>query len=110
MFLIVVNHFISLVIKSLTAIILYLQQMATVPPWPNPQTISTSDSVPSVSTSDGTNDSEGAGDDDGSNDAEGVWSPDIEQSFQVRFYVSGHHTKTHLYVLYVTYFMLCRKH
>lgn len=57
--------------------------MATVPPWPTSQAVNNTDSVPSVSTSDGTNDSEGAGEDDGSNDAEGVWSPDIEQSFQV---------------------------
>lgn len=42
------------------------------------------ESVPSVSTSDGTNESSETGMEDDSNDAEGVWSPDIEQSFMVR--------------------------
>lgn len=55
--------------------------MSTVPPWP----VNSSDSVPSVSNSDGTNESETGADEDGSNDAEGVWSPDIEQSFQVLY-------------------------
>lgn len=63
--------------------------MTTVPKWPlgaadgaNSGNSLSLESAPSVSTSDGTNDSEAGMDEDG-NDAEGVWSPDIEQSFQV---------------------------
>ena len=58
--------------------------MSTVPTWHSTGITNSgsTESAPSVSTSDGTNDSEVGVDEDG-NDAEGVWSPDIEQSFQV---------------------------
>ncbi|XP_067951471.1 transcriptional enhancer factor TEF-3-like [Watersipora subatra] len=55
--------------------------MATVPTWHSTVNNNSTESAPSVSTSDGTNDSELGVDEDGT-DAEGVWSPDIEQSFQ----------------------------
>lgn len=66
-------------------------QMSGVSTWPassaaalqtSTVTNTNNESVPSVSTSDGTNESETGLDEDG-NDAEGVWSPDIEQSFLV---------------------------
>jgi len=69
--------------------------MSTMPTWPGVTAAmavtNTTESVPSVSTSDGTNESETGVDEDG-NDAEGVWSPDIEQSFQVVYLIQCHVT------------------